>query len=89
MMMARRRRGKNPEDSDLTKAPLTGERFTRVIAVIVALENYRKPAVGDPLPSVAYAHADADAFAAVIKEIFKDIPSADLVVEVSRMGMQA
>ena len=84
--MARRRRGKNPVDSDLTKAPLTSERFTRVIAVIVALENYRKPAVGDPLPSVAYAHADADAFAAVIKEIFKDIPSADLVVEVIKDG---
>ena len=53
------------------KKPKEG-RPTRVIAVIVALEDYRKPSAGDPLPSVAYAHADADAFAAVIKEIFKD-----------------
>lgn len=84
--MARRRRGKHPEDSDLNEAPSTGERFTRVIAVIVALENYRKPAVGDSLPSVPYAHADADAFAAVIKEIFKDIPSDDLIIEVIKDG---
>ena len=47
-------------------------RFTRVVAVIVGLENYRKPKSGDALPSVAYAHADADAVSEAVQEIFKN-----------------
>jgi hypothetical protein len=59
----------------------TTKRFTRVIAVIVALEHYRKPAKGDPLPKVDFAHADADAIGDAVREIFKDMPTEDVVVE--------
>jgi hypothetical protein len=44
-----------------------GTRFDRVIAVIVALEHYRTPSSGEALPSVDYARADAEAFAAVAR----------------------
>lgn len=64
----------------------TGERFSRVFAVVVALEHYRKPTSGAPLPTVAYAHADADAFVEVVKEIYKDMPSKDLEIEVMKDG---
>jgi hypothetical protein len=67
MTMARRtsaRRSAQREDGDVGWG--TGERFKHVIAVIVALENYRKPSSGDPLPAVEYAHADADAFGSVL-----------------------
>lgn len=79
--MARRtsaKRSVQSEDVDIDR--ITRERFKRVIAVIVALENYRKPSRGDPLPMVAYAHADADAFAAVLKEIFKEMRPDDIVI---------
>lgn len=58
------------------------EGFARVTAVIIALEHYRRPTSGDALPEVEYAHADADAFAAVIAEIFKDLPSEDVDIKV-------
>ena len=64
----------------------TSSPFARVIAVVVALEHYRKPSSGDPLPTVAYAHADADAFAAIIKGIYQDMPSEDVVVDVIKDG---
>ena len=57
-------------------------RFSRVIAVIIALENYRKPSNSDALPSVSFAHADADAIADTVREIFKDMPASDIVVEI-------
>ncbi len=60
--------------------------FARVIAIVVALEHYRKPSSGDPLPTVAYAHADADAFAGIIKGIYQDMPSEDVVVDVIKDG---
>ncbi|MGR9281434.1 caspase family protein [Rhizobium johnstonii] len=57
------------------------QRFTRIVAIIVALENYRRPSNGDALPSVAFAHADADAMCETVREIFKDMPSGDVIVE--------
>ena len=84
--MARKTRTRAAESQDTDNARQTGARFTRVIVIIVALEHYRKPSVGDPLPTVAYANADADAFAAVLKEIVNDLPSEDLVVEIIRDG---
>jgi hypothetical protein len=56
--------------------------FTRVTAFVVALENYRKPPKGEPLPSVDFAHADADAFADMIKRIYADLPDEDVSVHV-------
>jgi deoxyribodipyrimidine photolyase-like uncharacterized protein len=81
-MMARKPSARAAEIQDIEGDQQAGARPTRVIAIIVALEHYRKPSSGDRLPSVAYAHADADAFAAVIEDIFQDMPSEDLVVEV-------
>lgn len=85
--MARRTsatRSAQSEDFDVGRG--TGERFKRVIAVIISLENYRKPSSGDPLPTVAYAHADADAFAAVLREIFKQMRPEDVVIKVIKDG---
>jgi hypothetical protein len=56
--------------------------FTRVTAFVVAIENYRKPPKGEPLPSVDFAHADGDAFADVIKRIYADLPDEDVSVHV-------
>lgn len=84
--MARKTTARAAERQDNDDARRAGERFTRVIAIIVALEHYRKPSSGDPLPVVQYAHADADAFAAVIKEILRDMPSEDVVIEVIKDG---
>jgi hypothetical protein len=56
--------------------------FTRVTAFIVALENYRKPSSGVPLPSVDFAHADGDAFADAVKEIYSDMPAGLVSVHV-------
>jgi hypothetical protein len=55
--------------------------FARVVAVIVGLENYRKPKNGDGLPSVSYAHADAEAVSDVLQEIFKNLPASDVEIE--------
>jgi len=60
----------------------TNGRFARVVAVIVGLESYRKPTNGDALPPVAYAHADADAVGDALREIFKDMPAEDVIIEV-------
>lgn len=57
-------------------------RFARVVAVIVGLENYRKPKSGDALSTVAYAHADAQAVSDALRQIFKDMPEGDVDVEV-------
>jgi hypothetical protein len=54
--------------------------FTRVTAFVIALENYRKPSNGEPLPSVDFAHADADAFVDVIQRIYADLPDEDVSV---------
>ena len=56
-------------------------RFARVVAAIVGLENYRKPKNGDALPSVAYAHADAEALSDALQEIFKGLPASDVDIE--------
>lgn len=56
--------------------------FARVVAVVVGLENYRKPKSGDALPTVAYAHADAHAVSDALYQIFKDMPEGDVDVEV-------
>ncbi len=61
-------------------------RFGRVVAIIVALEHYRNPSSGDALPDVNYAHADADGMADAIREIFEDMPSEDVVIEVMKDG---
>lgn len=60
----------------------TGRRFARVVAVIVGVENYRKPKGGEALPSVAYAHADAEAVSHAVQEIFKDMPEGEVDIEV-------
>jgi hypothetical protein len=57
-------------------------RFARVVAVIVGLENYRKPKSGDALPSVVYAQADAEAVNGALQEIFKGLPACDVEIEV-------
>lgn len=59
-----------------------GERFDRVVAVIVALEHYRTPTNGEALPSVDYALADAGAFAAVVGEMFKGMPAEDVDIKI-------
>ncbi|RWO31010.1 MAG: hypothetical protein EOS10_17665 [Mesorhizobium sp.] len=53
-----------------------------MVAVIVGIENYRKPKSGDALPTVAYAHADAQAVSDTMLEIFKDMPECDVDIEV-------
>lgn len=60
----------------------SGLSFMRVTAFVVALENYRKPSHGDALPSVDFAHADADAFAAIIERIYADLPGENVSVHV-------
>jgi len=62
--------------------PRQGLGFTRITALIVAIENYRRPTGGDPLPSVDFAHADGDAFANVIKEIYAHMPDEMVSVHV-------
>lgn len=62
----------------------TAPRFSRVVVVIVALENYRKPSNGDALPSVAFAHADADGIRDAVLEIFKHMPAGDVEIEVMK-----
>ncbi|MGY4281054.1 hypothetical protein ACVWXO_000274 [Bradyrhizobium sp. LM2.7] len=62
----------------------TAPRFSRVVVVIVALENYRKPSNGDALPSVAFAHADADGIREAVLEIFKHLPAGDVEIEVMK-----
>jgi hypothetical protein len=59
----------------------TAPRFARVVAVIVGLENYRKPKNGDGLPSVVYAHADAESVSDVLQEIFERLPASDVEIE--------
>ncbi len=56
--------------------------FTQVTAFVATLENYRKPSNGDPLPSVDFAHADADAFADVIQRIYADLPDGGVSLRV-------
>lgn len=56
-------------------------RFARVVAVIVGLENYRKPKNGDGLPSVVYAHADAEAVSDALQEISESLPASDVEIE--------
>jgi Caspase domain len=60
----------------------TGGRFARVVAVIVGLENYRKPKNGDALPTVAFAHADVQAVSDALQRIFKDKPDGDIHIDV-------
>lgn len=55
--------------------------FTKVTAFVVALENYRKPSTGASLPTVDFAHADADAFARTISRIFSDLPNDSVSVQ--------
>src|SRR5438105_9179615 len=62
----------------------TAPRFSRVVVVIVALETYRKPSNGDALPSVAFAHADADGIRDAVLEIFKHLPAGDVEIEVMK-----
>jgi len=47
----------------------------------VALENYRKPAGGDGLPEVDFAHADAEAFAAAIGAAYSSLLPEDVSLE--------
>jgi hypothetical protein len=50
----------------------------RIVAVVVALEHYR----GGDLPEVEFAHADADAFAVVLRSMFADLSADDVQIEV-------
>lgn len=60
--------------------------FTRVVAIVVGLENYRKPAGGDALPQVDFAHADAEAFAAMIGTSFSSLLPEDVSLELIKDG---
>lgn len=81
-MMARR---PMPARAEIVEAgEVTTPRFSRVVAVIVALENYRKTSNGDALPSVAFAHADADGIRDAVREIFKDMSPDDVEIEVMK-----
>ncbi|NUB24273.1 hypothetical protein GAY30_04990 [Azospirillum brasilense] len=60
------------------------EIFSSVVAIVVALENYRTPTSGDALPQVEFAHADADAFAETLRDIYSDMPSESLHIEVMK-----
>lgn len=62
------------------------QRFGRVVAFIVALENYRRPSNGDALPSVAFAHADADAIADAVREIFKGMSPDNVIIDTIKDG---
>ena len=57
-------------DSVEVRAPLP---FSRLVAVVIGIEDYRKPARGQRIPKVEYADADADAFAATLREIYADV----------------
>ena len=63
-----------------------GRGFTRVVAVVVALEEYRKPSNGAALPKVDYACNDADAFADVIGAMFPDMPADNLDIKLFKNG---
>ncbi len=57
------------------------KRFDRIIAVVVALEQYRSPSTGEALPDVDYARADAEAFAAAVNEMFPEMAADDVIVK--------
>ncbi|MDE5464901.1 MULTISPECIES: caspase family protein [unclassified Bradyrhizobium] len=48
------------------------------------VRSYRKPSNGDALPSVAFAHADADGIRDAVLEIFKHLPAGDVEIEVMK-----
>lgn len=81
-----RNRASNLSEGAETAEDASRQRFTRVVAIIVALESYRRPSNGDALPSVAFAHADADAMGEAVHEIFKDMPADDVIVEIIKDG---
>ena len=54
----------------------------RLCAIIVGLERFRPNASGNSLGEVEFAHADADAFAEALRDIYKDSEESDLHVEV-------
>jgi hypothetical protein len=70
-----------PASAQLVDEDPAAPSFARVIAVIVGLENYRKPKNGDGLPSVVYAHADAEAVSDALQEIFEWLPASDVEIE--------
>jgi hypothetical protein len=70
-----------PKPAEIVDGDEATTRFSRVVAVVVALENYRKPSNGDALPSVAFAHADADGICSAVREMFQDMPASSVVIE--------
>lgn len=54
--------------------------FTRVVAVVIGIEVYRKSSSGLTLPSVHYAHNDANAFAKTLRATYSTTESATLDV---------
>ena len=54
----------------------------RVCAIIVGLERFRPNTGGNSLGEVGFAHADADAFAETLRDIYKDLEESDLHIEV-------
>lgn len=78
-----RGRGAAPTEAE---DQVAGGRFSRVVAVIVALEHYRRPSSGDALPQVGFAHADADAMADTLRAIFQDMDDDAVVIEVMKDG---
>ena len=84
-MAATRRTLTARSNSEAGRSGVTAEAsgFKRVVAIVVALENYRKPAAGgDALPQVDFAHADAVAFAAVLRAAFASLPTEDVSIDV-------
>lgn len=78
--MAKAKAGDTPTRTNQHRA--SAPPFKRVIAVVVALEHYRRPSSGEPLPQVDFAHADADAFSAVVRDIYRDLPAEDVEIAV-------
>lgn len=64
-----------------SSAPVDTKPFSRVFAVVVGLENYQKPPKGAPLPSVKFAHADAEAMKDTLNKVFADLPQDDVSVD--------
>lgn len=63
-------------------AQKSGRPFSRVVAIVVALEEYRKPSNGAALPKVDYARKDAEAFGEAVKAMFPNMPRSNLDVKV-------
>lgn len=53
-------------------APVDLNGFTRIVAIVIGIQTYCN-AGGDSLPEVSFARADAEDFAATIRQIYGDV----------------